>query len=58
MISGDLALTSTRPGDGTVTAESLPRTPIREPAPDYDPGAPAAGPTAPGFRVIDKFSHA
>ena len=29
VISGDLALTSTRLPDGTVTAESLPRTPIR-----------------------------
>ena len=48
VISDDLALTSTRLPDGTVTAESLPRTTIREPAPDPDPGSPAARPTAPG----------
>jgi len=48
VISGDLALTSTRLPDGTVTAESLPRTTIREPAPDHDPGSPAARPTALG----------
>jgi hypothetical protein len=48
VISGDLAFTSTRLPDGTVTAESLPRATIREPAPDPDPRSPAARPTAPG----------
>jgi hypothetical protein len=48
VIGGDLALTSTHLPDGTVTAESVPRTTIREPAPDPDPGSPAARPTAPG----------
>ena len=55
VIGGDLALTSTRLPDGTVTAESLPRTPIREPAPDHDPGSPAARPTAPGSGSSTSF---
>ena len=66
LISGDLALTSTRLPDGTVIAESLPRTTIREPAPDPDPGA-CPGPRSGVARrqadgtwlwVIDKFSNA
>src|SRR5882724_4503480 len=65
LISGDLALTSTRLPDGTVIAESLPRTTIREPAPDPDPGA-CPGPRSGVARrqadgtwlwVIDKFSN-
>lgn len=47
-ISGDLALTSTRPADGAVTAESLPRSAIWKPASNYDAGSLADGSTALG----------